>query len=526
MNDSRYQSDSLITSSNINQIKQAWFFPANHSVTSTPLVQDGSVYFADWGGNVYSLNIFTGAINWKTNVGFSISSTPALANGLVYVAGSPLVPTRVIALDQNNGAIAWNTTLPCLPVSHYCGIYSSPIYYNGMVYVGLSDCHESLGSYCTEIGDSNVGQVYALSATDGHPIWNFTTGNYTTDGGWGGGVWGSVVIDPTLNAIYFGTGNPFDTVPSGCISCMGYTYSILSLDASTGKLNWQYGPIFSNYNPAIDDDFGSTPNLFSVVDNGITHQVVGIANKNGNYYILDRKSGSLLEAFSKAGNNIGVAGFYYPSGTETNPVIFIPSRDRGVGLITAFRAGSDSALWTFSTPSGCGTNCNFYGSVALIPGAVLAGDNASNLWVLSMTDGSVLYHTQLVSSGYGIDGGVTVAEGYVLVGDFGDNESAKTNSGGLYAFTVPGLVTPTTYTTSTNTASSSNPSSSSSSSSQTTSSSTTSVPIFHSLTTTTTTRSPSSPGVAGLSTSSILIIGGVVAAIVIVSAALFARRRV
>jgi polyvinyl alcohol dehydrogenase (cytochrome) len=455
---SRYQPGSTLTSANVGSLRLAWNFTAHHSVTSTPVVANGHVYFADWAGNVYSLNINDGSLNWKTNVGFAVSSTPAVpGNDLVYVAGSPLLPTEVVALNQNTGAISWSKTLPCLPVSHYCGIYSSPTYYNGMIYIGLSDCHQSLGTYCSETGNSNVGQVYALNANNGDTIWNFTTGEYGPNGAYGGGVWGSVVMDPTLNSVYFGTGNAYLQTSCG-ENCDNYTYSIISLNALSGHLNWNYTVYKSKSADTVlkgDDDFGSTPNLFSITENGVVHQAIGLLIKSGTYYILDRTSGVLLYQFNlkSTSANVGVPGFIYPSGT-VNPEIFLPGGNPG--YVEAFEPSSSlSPLWVYPTLGNLQAS-----DMALIPGAVLVGDNNGSLYALSMADGHLIFSQPLklpgIQSGYGIWGGISVAEGYVLVGDYQQTqkESPVTNSGGIFAFCVPS-VTCSTGTTTVSTSSSS-----------------------------------------------------------------------
>src|SRR5437867_13067591 len=86
---SRYNSLSTITRSNAHTLVQKWFFETDFAITSTPLVENGVAYFADWGGNVYAVKLADHSLNWTTNVGFAISSTLALSNGLVYAAGGP-----------------------------------------------------------------------------------------------------------------------------------------------------------------------------------------------------------------------------------------------------------------------------------------------------------------------------------------------------------------------------------------------------------------------------------------------------
>ena len=57
--------------------------------SSTPAVANGVVYVGSGDGSVYALNADTGAFVWKYATGGSVESSPVVANGVVYVA-----PTR------------------------------------------------------------------------------------------------------------------------------------------------------------------------------------------------------------------------------------------------------------------------------------------------------------------------------------------------------------------------------------------------------------------------------------------------
>ncbi len=100
--DSRYNPGSGISSSNVGELQPAWFYSTgasvasqpnayNASVTSTPIVANGSVFFSDWLGNTYSVNLATGNLNWKDHINNgSISGTPDVVNGVDYIAASSL----------------------------------------------------------------------------------------------------------------------------------------------------------------------------------------------------------------------------------------------------------------------------------------------------------------------------------------------------------------------------------------------------------------------------------------------------
>lgn len=404
----RYQSNSTLTSTNIGQISQKWVIPTQKSVTSTPVVLNGNVYFADWGGNVYSASVISGHLNWKANLGpIRISSSLALSGGMVYV-GTGLGQTKVYALSQADGHTVWSTSL----ITTMDAVWASPIVFNGRVYIGVA-------SNGTETNPAMTGAMFALDATTGIVDWSFNTVVGSTGGA---GVWGSVAVDPGLNAIYFGTGNPF-TLGTNSL----YSQSIISLNAATGSLNWYFTP----YNPTVsaDLDFGSTPNLFTVAIGGVIHQAVGLGSKDGNYYILDRTDGNFLESISigissDEGGIIGLSGFLY-AGTN-QPEVFVPSLNSQIGgyfgVVKAISPSDGSVKWQFNLPGQTDS------SIVVIPGAVLIGDNSGNLYAISIATGGQLLH---LTFGGSIAGGIAEAEGFIFVPvSFG-------SSNGLCAFSYP-----------------------------------------------------------------------------------------
>ena len=402
--DSRYQANSTITSSNVGQITQKWSITTQKTVTSTPVTLNGNVYFADWGGNVYSVSISTGHLNWEVNLGgVPITATLALANGMVYVSYGVGIPgsgaTKVYALSQSDGHTVWYTPL----ITSMDSIWASPIVYNGLVYVGVA-------TNSSELNYTQRGEVFALNAMTGVMVWGFVTMIGTTGGA---GVWGTVVVDPVLNSIYFGTSNSYGYSGSG--NQILYSYSIISLDATTGALNWTYQS-YTSFTDGGDLDFGSSANLFSVTIGSTTYNAIGLGSKDGKYYILDRTNGNVLETPqigtdtypSGGGGIIGLAGFIYLS--ANNPEMFIPSYYSPnlsvcCGVVKAYIPSTNTVSWQFVTPG------TIWGSVAVIPGAVLVGDVDGNLYAISTASGQQLFHTSLSA----IYGGVTEAEGYIFV---------------------------------------------------------------------------------------------------------------
>ncbi len=403
MQNSRYQANSTVTSANVGSLSPQWSITTPYSVTSNPVVLNGNVYFADWGGDVYSASVATGHTNWQVNLGHPISSTLALANGMVYVGMGPVNTTQVLALSQADGHIVWNTTLK----TSMDAVWSSPIIYNGLLYIGVSSSGD-------ESNASWIGSLFALNANTGAVAWKFNTAIGSAGGD---GVTGSIAIDPSLNSIYFGVGNPYG---SGSGASLLYGYCVMSLDATTGTLNW-YTPVFTTTEAGQDLDFISTPNLFSVSIGGTVYNALGIGNKNGTYYVFNRTNGNLLEQvqidskFDGAGI-IGLAAYAYLS--SNNPEIFVPADYNGEGIVGAYTPSSNGVQWSYVTPA------EVVGSVTAVPGAVIFGDQNGNLYAFS-DSGSKLFSIGLPS---GIYGGISVAEGHVFV------PTAFGSTDGVYAY--------------------------------------------------------------------------------------------
>ncbi len=121
------------------------------SVNSSPAVANGVVYVAGE-GCMYALEASTGALLWCYGAGYPVSS-PAVADGVVYVGDNGYVE----ALEASTGALLW---------SYYAGSLSSPAVANGVVYIGAG---------------YEPGNVYAFNARNGAVLWSYATAGDEVD---------------------------------------------------------------------------------------------------------------------------------------------------------------------------------------------------------------------------------------------------------------------------------------------------------------------------------------------------------
>ncbi|WP_083965028.1 outer membrane protein assembly factor BamB family protein [Thermococcus sp. PK] len=126
-----------------------WKFETGGSITSSPVVSDGVLYFGSADYHVYALDSLTGELKWKFKTNGRIDTSPALWNSTVYVAS---LDGNLYALDAKTGNLKWK-------FESVGQILSSPVVEYGLVFFGATD-----------------GSVYALNATTGQEEWVFKTG--------------------------------------------------------------------------------------------------------------------------------------------------------------------------------------------------------------------------------------------------------------------------------------------------------------------------------------------------------------
>ena len=174
-----------------------WSYYTGDEVVSSPAIDNGVVFIGSLNGNVYALNATNGAYIWSYQTGSYVDSSPAIANGAVYIStdgsGNVEESSDTYALNASTGTLLW---------SYSTGSFSSPAVANGLVYVGGSDeklyaLNATTGicvwNYMTGepsspaiaggvvfVGDANYGRVYALDAITGALMWSYQTGGSVT----------------------------------------------------------------------------------------------------------------------------------------------------------------------------------------------------------------------------------------------------------------------------------------------------------------------------------------------------------
>jgi outer membrane protein assembly factor BamB len=310
------------------------------------------------GGSLHKIDIQTGNIvntfNWDLGNDTrdihsftGMGSTPAVINGHVYFGA---FNGKFYCLDQASLSPVWITDLRNAdsdhnqPITNDAGIvtnaggvdsynppaviWSSPVFNadGTKLYVGCGEGENpELFSFifCLDTATGNVNWIYCtnkyLDNQDNQPnvlpapaigvatLPPLFTATDTPPIVMGSSVWGAIAYDKNLNRIYCPTGNqqpepnanwnwdgttqpppPFNPeLPSP-----GYSNGVLSLDADAGEFKAFFQvPHYSNYRPSDGDiDLGGAPVIFELNN----RKVVGIACKNGGFFVLDADTLELL----------------------------------------------------------------------------------------------------------------------------------------------------------------------------------------------------------------------------------------
>jgi quinohemoprotein ethanol dehydrogenase len=309
---SRYSPLDQINTSNVRTLRGGWMerlngsgFGPGFSQQAAPVIKDGVLYIPTGQQDVFALDARTGAINWEYNPdvnprtpGNKAKRGVAVGEGMVFTTHVDLSPggdslAFLVALDLQTGKVRWKAEIGT-DVPPYASKYSTapPLYYNGLIYLGLAG------------GDGALrGRLSAYDAKNGTEVWRFYTvpapgefGSDTWEGdSWqtgGAAIWAQPSLDADLGLLYLNTGNAWpDYNGSSRAGDNLFTASVVALDAKTGAYRWHYQAV---HHDIWDFDVPTPLVLFDQVYDGVRHKGLAAHAKQGWLYLLDRVTGQPL----------------------------------------------------------------------------------------------------------------------------------------------------------------------------------------------------------------------------------------
>jgi len=296
----RYSPLKQINKDTVKRLVPVW----NYSLADTrgqeshPIIQNGVMYVTTHAATI-AIDAMTGKEIWKTKVEYP-KETPRIACCGIVNRGAAIydgkvyrttLDAHVVALDAKTGKVVWKKKAIDFRTGYSQTV--TPLVANGVVITGISG-----GEYGTR------GFLDGWDPATGKHLWRRYTipapGEKHADT-WPGDTWKhggaptwlTGTYDPNLDLVYWGTGNPGPWNPIVRKGDNLYASSVLAIRPKTGEIVWHYQ--FSPNDP-FDYDGVNELVLATLKVDGRDRDVVMQANRNGFFYVLDRKTGELLRA--------------------------------------------------------------------------------------------------------------------------------------------------------------------------------------------------------------------------------------
>ena len=207
---------------------------------------------------------------------------------------------HLVAIDAKSGRPVWKTEVADSAAGY--SVTLAPLVVKDKVIIGVGGGEYGIRGFIAAF-DAHTGKelwkFYTIPGPGepGHETWEACPPKsaYCDPEAWkhgGGSVWVTGSYDPGLNLTYWGIGNVGpdyngDQRPGDNL----YTASVVALDADTGKLRWHY-----QFTPHDRYDYDSVqvPVLADITWKGAPLKAMLWANRNGNFYVLDRATGKFL----------------------------------------------------------------------------------------------------------------------------------------------------------------------------------------------------------------------------------------
>jgi len=291
----RYTTVTQINKDTVGRLAPRWVFtvPDAGNLQGTPLVVDGLMYVTA-PNEAYALDAGSGRQIWhfkrprtKGVGGGGANRGAAIAGDRVFMLTDN---AHVIALHRFTGEVLWDVEVADWRQNYSAS--SAPLVAGNLVISGVSGGEHGANGF-----------VVAHDAETGKEAWRFWTvprpgqpGSETWEGKdiehGGAPTWFTGSYDPTLDLVYWQTGNPSKEYDGRDRKGDNlYASSILALDRRTGALKWYYQ--FTPHD-LWDWDATQTSVLIDVDWQGQRRPLMLHASRNGFFYVFDRRDGTRL----------------------------------------------------------------------------------------------------------------------------------------------------------------------------------------------------------------------------------------
>lgn len=313
----------------------AWRFRTEGVVRSSPALADGVVYVGSSDGILYALDAGSGRKLWAFDTGAPVASSPAVADGVVLISNRN---GDLYGVHARDGYAVWHmSTGPDIPLpwghEGWDYIQGSASLAHGLAYWGSGD-----------------GHLFALRPRTGEVVWSFevasrirntpaVAGDLVAFGDSDGYVYALDARTGTQRWRFASDGVGYDSSEwgfdrrqiSASVAIEGDEVfvgardaTLYALNAADGSIRWRVedGSSWVIASPAVDE-----------------RRVFSARSSSGNFRALDRDTGEELWVFA-------AGAFVYSSPVLVDNTVYV---GQGDGEVSAHDADSGDVLWSYKT---------------------------------------------------------------------------------------------------------------------------------------------------------------------------------
>ena len=289
-----------LTPASASNLRLAWIAQTGVSgqLESSPVVYDGVLYLTSSMNRLLAYDAGDGSLLWRYDhqnpSDLRICCGPV--NRGVGISGDAVImgtlDARLLAFNRKSGELLWNTEVE--PYASGFSITSAPLIAEGVAVIGIGGGEYGVrgffDGYDVETG-KRLWRHYTVP-DEGQPgVETWAGDSYKTGGA---PTWATGSYDPATKTLFWTTGNPSpdwngDTREGDNL----YSDSVLAVDIATGERKWHFQ--FTPHD-VWDYDGNSEVWLVDVQVNEQTIPALVQANRNGYFYVLDRRDGGFLHA--------------------------------------------------------------------------------------------------------------------------------------------------------------------------------------------------------------------------------------
>jgi PQQ-dependent dehydrogenase (methanol/ethanol family) len=376
----RYSKLNQINSSNVGRLQAAWTMSSGtaRGFEGQPLVIGDMLYFeSPYPNYVYAVDLnHTDRIAWKFEPPEDANAPPVACcdvvnRGVAYADGmifANALDGKVYALNAQNGKVIWTAT-NADPLKGQT-ITAAPLVIKNIVLVGVSGGEYGVRGYLSAF-DIHNGKLLWKAYSEGSDKDLLFNPNQTIDAAtqkpvgpdsslnswqgtqWktgGGTVWGWFSYDPTLDLLYYGTGNPGTWNASQRPGKNRWAMSIIARHPATGEAAWVY-----QMTPHDGWDYDGVNEMVLVTVNDHGQQVPALVHfdRNGYAYVLNRANGKII-AINKYDPSVNWAKEINPETHEpvVNPAMMTVADKNVKGICPAAQGDKDEQPVSYDPQTG------------------------------------------------------------------------------------------------------------------------------------------------------------------------------